>query len=110
MADDSEIRGQVWANLRLTEGDLRLLGRIVPDGDVSGFATRAVRRALRDAEAGDASGGDPDLETAHRARRLLESGIGTPWTAKTETEAETPAEPPEPVRLPEGWVTLRQRA
>lgn len=72
--------GKLWADIRLTEADLRILGRFLRRTGQSwhDFATEAVRAYLREAEA------DVEADIAHR-RRLVES-----WGAPMPTLGEAP--------------------
>ena len=86
--------GQIWANVRLTEGDLRILGRFLGRTGRSWdqLTTEAVRAYLREAEAqAEGEGTEEALEGAEEGeaithkRRLLES-----WGAPMPTLGEAP--------------------
>ncbi len=83
--------GQIWANVRLTEGDLRILGRFLGRTGRSWdqLTTEAVRAYLREAavaEEAQAEGAEEEEALAHR-RRLVES-----WGAPALGEAPEGAE------------------
>lgn len=103
--------GKLWANIRLAEADLKILGRFLrrTGQDWNQFASEAIRAALREAEAQAEGAEEAEGEALTYRRRLIEALGGAPPEAHPEAEAAAPeGEGEGPIRGFALWEAARR--